>query len=86
MHEFSDLSWSLQGIRDATILVGVIGNDIRDIDAIFTVLGDGTSVKGSPEFRIVVVLVLDNYAQRGCKQFCKIVIATQRYKKKTETE
>lgn len=75
MHEINYLFRALQRICDATIFVSVISNDTRDVDSIFTVLGDGASVKGSPKFRIVVVLIFDNYVQRGCKYFYSIIIA-----------
>jgi len=75
MHEFSDLSRSLQGIRDAAIFVGVIGDNVRNVNAVFAVFGNGASVEGPPEFRIVVVLVVDNYIQRGwAEKFSFVVI------------
>jgi hypothetical protein len=65
MHELGDLPRSLQGIRDAAIFVGVVGDNVRNVNAMFAVFGNGASVEGSPEFWIVIVLIVDNYIQRG---------------------
>lgn len=73
MYEFGDFSGSLQEICNTAIFVGVVGDDIYDVNAVFAVFRNRAPVEGSPEFRIVVVLVFDNYIQCGCKNIFIII-------------